>query len=249
MYIVSTWPGLSSIVCGCHGALPCRDFPFFQSHHGLLIFCAFDLGSFGVWLHTHQWAPWEQCPSSIGVDGDCSLWLILGWSPEFLSQIPIHVAVENRKILEQETHQQILSRCYQKKWNLREQTELIGLGILSLNGCLKQWKQRYMGEGDKVWIPVREIPETSWLPRLAQLVSYGFKWEALPQYVRWSVITKGNWCQPLASTCIGTHVHLHMWACTHICTAYSDRQNIKITILINNTKEILSRKQGHPVGL
>ena len=41
-----------------------------------------------------------------------------------------------QKDLGNRTHQKIVSRCYQKKCNLRDQAELVGLGMFSLNGCL-----------------------------------------------------------------------------------------------------------------
>lgn len=58
----------------------------------------------------------ETVSLSIGVDEDLTLRLTLGWSHEFLSRIPIHVALEgrwNRMILEtgntSENLQQMLS--------------------------------------------------------------------------------------------------------------------------------------------
>lgn len=53
------------------------------------------------------------------------------------------------------------------------------------------------------------IPRASWLAGQAESVSSGFKWETLPQCVRWIIIWKTSEAN-LVSTCM----HAHM--CTHI---------------------------------
>lgn len=52
------------------------------------------------------------------------------------------------------------------------------------------------------------IPGASWLAKLAKLASSRFKWENLPQYIRWRVAEEDSQCQPLAPICIP----MYRWA-------------------------------------
>lgn len=48
-------------------------------------------------------------------------------------------------------------------------------------------------------------PRGSWLPRLVNSLSSGFKWEILPQKTKQRVTMEDSWQHPLASTC--THIY------------------------------------------
>lgn len=52
-------------------------------------------------------------------------------------------------------------------------------------------------------------PMRRWLTRMVKLVSSGFKWEILPQYIQWSAIKDDTQCPYTAHTCALTHTWKH----------------------------------------
>lgn len=68
----------------------------------------------------------------------------------------------------------------------------------------------------------RQAPQSSWPTGLPKSVGSGFKWEILPQYVRWRA-TQGVSCyQSPPHTC--THLHKYTGTCGY---AYIQTQNVK----------------------
>lgn len=149
--VFSMFPGLSSIVCDYHAPPPLPytvfSLPFIVSMafwypvhltYGPLLCCSTFSNEI---LESSVFVPWFSWGPQSMTNASMVLWIFVIDSCGPGRQM-------EQKDLGNRTHQKIFSRCcYQKKCSLRDQTGLVGLGMLSLNGCLNYWKQRYMGGG------------------------------------------------------------------------------------------------------
>lgn len=64
----------------------------------------------------------------------------------------------------------------------------------------------------------QEVPGSSWIARISEYTYFGFKYDTMPQYLKWSTIVDDTLCQYMSSTGTGTCVYMYTSASVHIIT-------------------------------